>query len=281
MGIAEEGQSTHLVDSLRGQVLGGVSLQKREIVTQNVSKCGIYLLKFPHGKLYVGQSIDVECRWETHFAESKRTTPRSLVSRGIKKYGWQNVERSVLVFCNQVDLDEFEVRFIEGFGSLTPHGYNIAAGGKFVMQNATPYLKQLHHNGLVRAKDKISKSQQKRQALGGFEQLAKAGALGLALANQRKNSEEAKAKRKATWDRKREAKLSTMDPEKAARVRWQAVRDARRLHSEGRPPSYKESQERAKQTRSMKAKESKRQLIETYRELAGKPKNDKKRTRNV
>ena len=52
----------------------------------------------------------------------------------------------------------------------------------------------------------------------------------------------AKAKRRATWDRKREEKLANMHPEKAAKVRKQAESAAKRLQERGPRNGYAEYQ---------------------------------------
>lgn len=86
----------------------------------------VYWLSAPHHtdyhtEGYVGISKNVEHRWKCH---SKNTNTH--LTRAIKKYGWDNIAKQVLVF----DLDEEAALLVEEM--LRPAnqiGWNIAIGG--------------------------------------------------------------------------------------------------------------------------------------------------------
>lgn len=55
-------------------------------------RTGIYLIKSPSNKVYIGQSRVIENRWKRH-KESRRT---SKLYSSLRKYGWRNHEFKVL-----------------------------------------------------------------------------------------------------------------------------------------------------------------------------------------
>lgn len=91
----------------------------------------IYMLKFPSGKAYVGQTIRkrVTDRWRAHRnrARSNQGACRALNS-AIAKYGWSSVEKSVLEEVDDSLLDERERWWIAQVNSFK-NGYNLTEGG--------------------------------------------------------------------------------------------------------------------------------------------------------
>ena len=89
------------------------------------------MLKFPNGKTYVGQTIKkkVEDRWRAHKnrAASNTGNCRALTA-AIRKYGWENVTKSVLEVAPNDALNERERYWIGHFMS-DEDGYNLTAGG--------------------------------------------------------------------------------------------------------------------------------------------------------
>ena len=50
----------------------------------------IYKIQFPNGKVYIGQTIDVNSRWREHLREAA-TGNNTKVNRAMRKYGVKNI----------------------------------------------------------------------------------------------------------------------------------------------------------------------------------------------
>lgn len=97
---------------------------------------GIYkVVNLIDGKVYIGQSINIEERWRMH-----RTSPFNHNSysynkpfyRAIRKHGLENFSFSVIEECNQEDLNSKEIYWISEYQSYPPKlgkGYNLTMGG--------------------------------------------------------------------------------------------------------------------------------------------------------
>jgi group I intron endonuclease len=60
---------------------------------------GIYKITNPEGKIYIGQSSNIEKRWKTYKRlEDVKTQPKLYES--LKKYGWENHKWEILESCN-------------------------------------------------------------------------------------------------------------------------------------------------------------------------------------
>lgn len=77
-------------------------------------------------KIYIGQSINPEERFEQHI--SRYYSYRSLINQAIQKYGAENFEFKVLGWFE--DYNEKEKEYIIYYNCLVPNGYNIAPGGE-------------------------------------------------------------------------------------------------------------------------------------------------------
>ena len=84
------------------------------------------MLVSPNGRRYIGQSIDYEKRLKHHYWASK-TYPYKLY-RSIRKYGWENFKKEILLYCNDEHLDDYEKKFIAQLDTLKT-GLNSTAGG--------------------------------------------------------------------------------------------------------------------------------------------------------
>lgn len=83
---------------------------------------GIYKIQNQlNGKVYIGQSIHIEKRWQEHC----RPSSQSLIAKAIQKYGKENFSFQILKECAESELDKFEEKYIKQFNSLAPNGYNI------------------------------------------------------------------------------------------------------------------------------------------------------------
>ena len=92
---------------------------------------GIYKIENKiNGKIYVGQSICIERRWEEHLYHSSHC---SLLKYALEKYGKDNFIFSVIEECVQSDLDEREIYWINYYNSYKS-GYNLTRGGRGTVQ---------------------------------------------------------------------------------------------------------------------------------------------------
>lgn len=124
----------------------------------------IYKLTSPSGKIYVGQTTDLERRlrrYKNLMNYKGRKQPKLFYA--IKKHGWDSfvveiLERSI----SECFLDEKEVEYIEKFDSYRgKHGLNCTAGGKTPRGEEHPRFGKKHSE---EAKRKISKSKKGQKA---------------------------------------------------------------------------------------------------------------------
>ena len=91
--------------------------------------CGIYkIVNKVNGKLYIGQSRDVEKRWREHKRRSK--TKDSHLYRAMRKDGLDNFAFSVICEVPESALDQYEISYIKYYETTNPEkGYNKKFGG--------------------------------------------------------------------------------------------------------------------------------------------------------
>lgn len=91
--------------------------------------CGIYKITSPSGKIYIGQTVDVYCRWGEY--KTLKCETQRLLYRSLKKYGAENHKFEIVEECNREQLNEREIHYIKFFDTFnTPHGLNLTAGGE-------------------------------------------------------------------------------------------------------------------------------------------------------
>lgn len=86
-----------------------------------------------NGKIYVGQSINIKDRWYQHKAKAfneNEPAYNSAIHAAFRKYGIENFKFEIIEECQQSELDEKEIFWIQTLNSLTPNGYNILKGGQ-------------------------------------------------------------------------------------------------------------------------------------------------------
>lgn len=120
----------------------------------------IYMLKFPNGKVYVGQTIRkrVQDRWRAHKnrACDMKGNCRALCN-AIRKYGWDSIEKSVLEIVDDSLLDERERWWIANMDSFR-NGYNLTEGGDENPMNQQSTRETLKRTlATPEAKEKVSK----------------------------------------------------------------------------------------------------------------------------
>lgn len=88
---------------------------------------GIYKIENKvNGKVYVGQSKDIEKRWKEHKAMLKKNNHHSIkLQRAWNKYGADNFDFSVIELTNKViNLDDMERKYMQQYDSVV-NGYNM------------------------------------------------------------------------------------------------------------------------------------------------------------
>lgn len=98
----------------------------------------IYKFTSPSGKAYIGQSEyeDLEVRKGQHIADAKHAAKRNFEVRGctafwraLIKYGPENFEEEILLYCPDDELNDRETEMIKLHNTLSPNGYNLNTGG--------------------------------------------------------------------------------------------------------------------------------------------------------
>lgn len=90
--------------------------------------CGIYKITSPTGKIYIGQSVNINKRLLSYKNNDCNAQPR--IYRSINKYGWKNHDFEIICECNKNELDILEKQYIKEYNSFnTPHGLNLTEGG--------------------------------------------------------------------------------------------------------------------------------------------------------
>ena len=95
-----------------------------------MKKCGIYIIKNKiNNKVYIGQSVDIMCRWYAHknSAKGKSQDSYTKIHTAMNKLGIDNFYIEILEECEYSKLDEREIYWIDFFNSYK-NGYNMTLG---------------------------------------------------------------------------------------------------------------------------------------------------------
>lgn len=98
--------------------------------------CGIYKLEFKNcAKVYIGQSINIEDRYEAHITSMKKGSHTKKLQEAFNSYGYPSLFLEKL--CKRSDLDVEEAYFVKKYNSIS-EGFNYSkvltsnlAGSKF------------------------------------------------------------------------------------------------------------------------------------------------------
>lgn len=94
-----------------------------------MKKIGIYKIVNPTGKVYIGQSLDVEKRM-LHY-KKLQCKDQQLLYNSILKYGFNSHKISIVVVCDAEQLNDLERFYIKKFKSnVRKHGLNLTSGGR-------------------------------------------------------------------------------------------------------------------------------------------------------
>lgn len=84
---------------------------------------GIYKITSPSGKVYIGQSTDIEKRWKTYF--NYRAVHQKKLHNSLKKYGVENHKFSIIQECEEEQLNALERYWQEYYDVLGKNGLNL------------------------------------------------------------------------------------------------------------------------------------------------------------
>ena len=91
--------------------------------------CGIYKITSPTGKIYIGQSVDIEGRWKYH----KRLLPYyhiNILYRSLMKHGVDSHTFEIIQECEKSELNKLERYYIDKYDTFqSNHGMNLTKGG--------------------------------------------------------------------------------------------------------------------------------------------------------
>ena len=94
------------IQALGGSFLGSGGDIYNKAAKQMKKVTGIYAIKNPIGKTYIGSSIDVDYRW-MQYKKTQKTQHR--ISSSIAEYGYENHEFTLLETCSIDLLNELEI----------------------------------------------------------------------------------------------------------------------------------------------------------------------------
>lgn len=76
---------------------------------------GIYKITNPNGKIYIGQSTNIEERWEKGHKYSSGSGKK--LKNSLKKYSWKNHKKEIIEECSVEELSNRETYWIEYYNS--------------------------------------------------------------------------------------------------------------------------------------------------------------------
>ena len=91
---------------------------------------GIYKITSPSGRVYIGQSIDIERRWREYSIFKKKQNQQTALYNSLKKHGKENHIFEVIEECLKEELNSKEMFYIEQYDSIKK-GLNVSRGGYY------------------------------------------------------------------------------------------------------------------------------------------------------
>lgn len=123
--------------------------------------CGIYKIISPSGRIYIGQSTNINYRWIGYKYPGYKSNTKSILDRSLSKYGSENHKFIIQEDCDKSLLDEREIYWIEFYKSNykkypLSKGLNLMEGGNKPPIRNIPHLESTKE--LISNKNKISHS---------------------------------------------------------------------------------------------------------------------------
>jgi group I intron endonuclease len=89
---------------------------------------GIYKIRSPSNKIYIGQSVDIAFRFHKYKTLNCHGQPKLFAS--FRKYGFESHSFEILQLCNVEELNQLEKYYIDLFGTFnSKYGLNLKDGG--------------------------------------------------------------------------------------------------------------------------------------------------------
>lgn len=112
---------------------------------------GLYkITNLINGHIYIGQSVDIERRWDEHrkyYCNPNGRSYNSALYRAFRKYGIENFQFQIVEECKQEALDTRERYWIDYYDAFH-HGYNMTEGGDGKQTVDRKMIKRLWDMGL-------------------------------------------------------------------------------------------------------------------------------------
>lgn len=106
---------------------------------------GIYKIENKvNGKVYIGQSNNIEVRWTNHRSELKHNCHHNkILQRAWNKYGSENFDFIIIEECKLDELNSKEIYWIEHFNSYN-FGYNLTFGGNGTQTTSSEVIQKIY-----------------------------------------------------------------------------------------------------------------------------------------
>lgn len=89
---------------------------------------GIYKITSPTKKIYIGQSTNISCRFNSYKNYRCKQQPR--LYNSLMKHGHEKHKFEILMQCSKEELDQYEIYYIELFQTFNyAYGLNLQSGG--------------------------------------------------------------------------------------------------------------------------------------------------------
>lgn len=130
---------------------------------------GIYKIINPKGYIYIGQSINIESRWNK-YRYCDYSYDDNKLYRSLRKYGYDQHIFEIIEICSEIQLDEREIYWIEFYNSCCTKypdnmGLNIEPGGN------KPPRRPIGYKMSEESKKIISEKAKQRHVDGRYDEL--------------------------------------------------------------------------------------------------------------
>ena len=132
-----------------------------------MATCGIYkITNMVNGKVYIGQSVDIEKRWRRH--KNLYLNYDEILYKAMRKYGFENFSFEILIECEEGLLDLMEIYYIKQYNSFVGWkdnwGYNATTGGGRPSKTISKSKKQ--REALSKRMKGVPKSEEHKRKIG-------------------------------------------------------------------------------------------------------------------
>lgn len=154
---------------------------------------GIYKITSPKGKIYIGQSMNIEKRFIHYKNSGAPSQPK--IDRSFKKYGFANHVCEIIEICDESLLNERECHYISLFDTFqTDHGMNCRSGGAFGRHSS--YSNELNRQAHLGKKDTDQTKEKKRLAMAKFKGIKRDPEIGRKISEAKKGVKFSDAQKK-------------------------------------------------------------------------------------